>query len=113
MQNTDVQISSADGISENWPPVVHIKGRTSFQGHKMMMKMKKKKMMMMMMMMMMVKMIKMKKKETQSKMEKANRKEQIDKKQTRKQVWSGKATECKKSNSPRPPLFYPRPVHST
>ena len=47
-------------------------------------------------------------------MEKANRKEQIDKKQTRKQVWSGKATECKKSNSPRPPLFYPRPVvHSS
>ena len=62
MQNTDVQISSADGISENWPPVVHIKGRTSFQGHKMMMMAMRMNMMMMMtttMMVMVITMMKM------------------------------------------------------
>ena len=50
-----------DGISENWPPVVHIKGRTSFQGHKMMMMMMRMNMMMMTttMMMMVITMMKM------------------------------------------------------
>ena len=50
-----------DGISENWPPVVHIKGRTSFQGHKMMMMTMRLRLMMMMSTTMMMMVIRMKK----------------------------------------------------